>query len=265
MPQPKRHCVRWGPRCPSPIFGPCILWPNGWMDQDATWHGGRSGPKPCCARWGPSSPPQKEHSSPPLFGPCRLWPRSPISATAELLLNFGKSWQQFLHFGTVHHYAKSHRVCGKITFFKIQDTGCLQCWTLWEVVFSNSPAAFFQNDILHESAKFGANILNSHSLGRPIEFYSFSKWQPNIGLIAFYMNSKCHSADGIQRDLFVFLPNLLEIAIQSLRRNCNFQIFKTTSNHHHAFKKQSFQVPVRLRVGLCVILPNFSNFLINFF
>jgi len=23
-----------------PIFGPCLLWPNGWMDQNATWHGG---------------------------------------------------------------------------------------------------------------------------------------------------------------------------------------------------------------------------------
>jgi len=21
----------------SPIFGPYVLWPNGWMDQDATW------------------------------------------------------------------------------------------------------------------------------------------------------------------------------------------------------------------------------------
>ena len=21
---------------PPPIFGPCLLWPNGWMDQDAT-------------------------------------------------------------------------------------------------------------------------------------------------------------------------------------------------------------------------------------
>jgi len=20
------------------IFGPCLLWPNGWMDQDATWY-----------------------------------------------------------------------------------------------------------------------------------------------------------------------------------------------------------------------------------
>jgi len=22
---------KWG-RAPSPIFGPCLLWPNGWMD-----------------------------------------------------------------------------------------------------------------------------------------------------------------------------------------------------------------------------------------
>ena len=22
-----------------PIFGPCLLWPNGWMDRDATWYG----------------------------------------------------------------------------------------------------------------------------------------------------------------------------------------------------------------------------------
>ena len=23
-----------------PIFGPCLLWPNGCVDQDATWYGG---------------------------------------------------------------------------------------------------------------------------------------------------------------------------------------------------------------------------------
>jgi len=22
----------------SQIFGPCLLWPNGWMDQDGTWY-----------------------------------------------------------------------------------------------------------------------------------------------------------------------------------------------------------------------------------
>jgi len=25
---------KWGT---SPIFGSCLLWPNGWMDEDATW------------------------------------------------------------------------------------------------------------------------------------------------------------------------------------------------------------------------------------
>ena len=42
-PRPWPHCVRWGPRSPSPkwaqppIFGPYLLWPNGSMDQDDTW------------------------------------------------------------------------------------------------------------------------------------------------------------------------------------------------------------------------------------
>jgi len=27
-----------------PIFGPCLLWLNGWMDQDDTWYGGRPWP-----------------------------------------------------------------------------------------------------------------------------------------------------------------------------------------------------------------------------
>jgi len=22
-----------------PVFGPCLLWPNCWMDEDATWYG----------------------------------------------------------------------------------------------------------------------------------------------------------------------------------------------------------------------------------
>ena len=31
-----------------PIFGPCLLWPNGWMDQDITSYGGRPRPRPHC-------------------------------------------------------------------------------------------------------------------------------------------------------------------------------------------------------------------------
>ena len=46
------HIVRDGDPAPLPpkggrtplIFGPCLLWPNVWMDQDATWYGGRPRP-----------------------------------------------------------------------------------------------------------------------------------------------------------------------------------------------------------------------------
>jgi len=58
-----------------PIFGPCLLCPNGCMDQDASWYGGRPRPRTHCSRWGRSSPSQKS-STPPLFGPCLLWPNS---------------------------------------------------------------------------------------------------------------------------------------------------------------------------------------------
>jgi len=45
--------------------GPCLLWPNGWMDQDTTRCGGRPWPMPHCVRWGPSYP--KRAQPPPHF------------------------------------------------------------------------------------------------------------------------------------------------------------------------------------------------------
>ena len=58
-----------------PIFGPCLLRPNGCMDQDATWYGGTSRPRRLCVRWRPSYPQEKGHTHFHLiFGPCLLWP-----------------------------------------------------------------------------------------------------------------------------------------------------------------------------------------------
>jgi len=85
-PQPKRHLdrfCRFGrpfvkrfalcyrtvvlavcPVCLSvcPVLSVCrdggVLWPNGWMDQDETWHAGRPRPWSRCVRWGPAPPPQ---------------------------------------------------------------------------------------------------------------------------------------------------------------------------------------------------------------
>jgi len=38
-----------------PIFGPCLLWPNGWRDQDGTWHGSGPRSRPNCPRCGLNS------------------------------------------------------------------------------------------------------------------------------------------------------------------------------------------------------------------
>jgi len=69
-PFPKR---RRSPGVEPPIFDPCLLWPNGWMDQDGTWHGGSPWSSPHCARWGHSSLPKKGEE-PPIFGSSLLWP-----------------------------------------------------------------------------------------------------------------------------------------------------------------------------------------------
>jgi len=50
---------------PHPIFGPCLLWPNGWMDQDATWYGH------IVLHGNPVLP--KKGTQTPIFGPWLLW------------------------------------------------------------------------------------------------------------------------------------------------------------------------------------------------
>jgi len=52
---------------PPPVFGPCFLLPNGWMDEDVTWYGSRPQPRPHCVRRRPSSPSAKGAQQPPLF------------------------------------------------------------------------------------------------------------------------------------------------------------------------------------------------------
>ena len=70
--------------CPVCMQRWCIV-PNGWMDQDATWYGGRPQPRPHCVRRGPSSHGKGHSSRPPTFRPMSIVAkRSPISETAEL-------------------------------------------------------------------------------------------------------------------------------------------------------------------------------------
>jgi len=57
------HIVLYGDRAPlkkghSPsLFGPCLLWPNGWMDQDVTWYEDRPRPGQHCVGCEPSCTP----------------------------------------------------------------------------------------------------------------------------------------------------------------------------------------------------------------
>jgi len=68
--QLRPYCVKWKPSSPSgtaSIFGPCRLWPKGWMDQDATLYGSRFRPRRHCVTWDPNPSPSKKGAEQPHF------------------------------------------------------------------------------------------------------------------------------------------------------------------------------------------------------
>jgi len=71
-------------------FGPCLLCQNGWMDQDATWYGGRPRPTRHCFRWRPSSPFPKRGTKPrncrPIVycGQTAAWNKMPLGMVVGL-------------------------------------------------------------------------------------------------------------------------------------------------------------------------------------
>jgi len=72
-----------GDGAPSAIIGPFLLWPNGWMHQDATWYEGSPHPRRLRVRWGPRSPSPKW--APLIFGQCPLWPNGCMDALLLIL------------------------------------------------------------------------------------------------------------------------------------------------------------------------------------
>jgi len=64
-----------------------VLWPNGWMDQDETWHDGRLVGLGVghIVRWEPSSLLQGEAQA-PIFGPCPLWPNGQTAGWIKMPL-----------------------------------------------------------------------------------------------------------------------------------------------------------------------------------
>ena len=72
-----------------PIFGPCLLWPNCWMDQDATWYAGKSRPSRRCVRWGwgrssPLKGAQPQFSVHVYCGQTTGWMKTPLCTEVDL-------------------------------------------------------------------------------------------------------------------------------------------------------------------------------------
>jgi len=72
--RPLQVTVRPMLRNRSPVRPVClicnvgVLWPNGWMDQDATWYGDRPRPRRHCIRWDPTLPTERGTATPHFSG-----------------------------------------------------------------------------------------------------------------------------------------------------------------------------------------------------
>jgi len=72
-----------------PIFGPSLLWPNGCMDQDATWYGGRPRPTRHCSMWTELPPEKRAHPPHPILahvysGQMAGWMKTPLGMEVDL-------------------------------------------------------------------------------------------------------------------------------------------------------------------------------------
>jgi len=70
---------------PYPIFGPCLLWSNGLIDQHSTWYGGKPRLRRRCVRWDRSSPPPLKGAQSPVFrGETARWMKTPLGREVDL-------------------------------------------------------------------------------------------------------------------------------------------------------------------------------------
>ena len=73
-----------------------VFWPNGWMDQDETWHAGRPQPWPHCVRWDPAHLPQSaqphQFSAPICCGQMAGWIKMPLGMKTGLDLSDIVRW-----------------------------------------------------------------------------------------------------------------------------------------------------------------------------
>jgi len=118
-----------GAESPPKIFGPCLLWPNSWMHQGATWHEFRPQPRRLCARWGPTPSHKGGGARFLIFGPYLLWPNGWMGQVGTW--HGGRHWSRplFVQKGAEPAQFSAHLYCG-------QTSGCIKMPFGMEVGFS---------------------------------------------------------------------------------------------------------------------------------
>ena len=116
-----------GDPAPSPIFGPFLLRPNGWMHQDATWYGYRPQPRGFVLDGDPVPLPKKG-ANPPKFsghvycGQTAGWIKMPLGMKVGLspgdCVRYGPSPPPHKEGGAPPQFS-AHFYCG-------QTTGCIK-------------------------------------------------------------------------------------------------------------------------------------------
>jgi len=89
------HCVRWRPR--PPLLGPCILWPESWMDQDTTWY-----------EVGLPLPPRKGAQHPPTCWPTLLWHGRPSQLLLSTCFTVPADKHDKIHRWAAHSFTRSN-------------------------------------------------------------------------------------------------------------------------------------------------------------
>jgi len=122
------------------IFGPCLLWPNGWTDQDVTWYGGIClGPGHVVLDGDPAHPPKGAHH-----------PLSPHVYCGQTVAHLSCCWAPVLNF--LNNSIKNEPILTivgarnpekiphqKLTNLFMSPVKCIQC------TLKNSKKSFFGN------------------------------------------------------------------------------------------------------------------------
>jgi len=127
----------------APNFWP-LLWSNGWMDQDATWYGGRPRRRRHCVRWRPSPP--KGAQQPPILGPCLWWSKGWMDQDATWYRGRPQPRQRCVTWGPSSHHGNGHS--GPQTFRRLSKffSAGVVAFVLWLTTY-NLPSCACCTDV----------------------------------------------------------------------------------------------------------------------